>query len=366
MARKFLYFIAVCIVIFVAGRIALQFYPEQLTRMGFTPAGPFEAQPALERNAYADPAMWLARPGMADKSPAAWRPAGFTESALQMHAAVFFVHPTTYLKKAHWNAPLDDADANRFAKAMVRGEASAFNRTATIWAPRYRQATFGAFVSDKPEAHQALDIAYADIAEAFDAFVAAVPQDEPILLVGHSQGSLLLKRLLLERIKGTALQRRIAAAYLIGWPVDPSRDPEALGLPACAAPDQPGCMVSWLSFADEADTAMMRHAYARFARDPSPQTRFLCSNPLTGGIGSAAPASANLGTLVPDAKLEGGALRPGITGARCAEDGSLRIGSDPQIGPMVLPGGNYHVYDMVLFWANLREDSARRVAAWKP
>jgi hypothetical protein len=33
---------------------------------------------------------------------------------------------------------------------------------------------------------------------------------------------------------------------------------------------------------------------------------------------------------------------------------------------MVLPGGNYHVYDMVLFWANLREDSARRVAAWKP
>jgi len=30
----------------------------------------------------------------------------------------------------------------------------------------------------------------------------------------------------------------------------------------------------------------------------------------------------------------------------------------------VLPGNNYHVYDMTLFWANLRADYERRTAAW--
>ena len=47
MARKFLYFIAFCILVFIAGRIALAFYPEQLTRLSFTHGGAFEVQPAL-------------------------------------------------------------------------------------------------------------------------------------------------------------------------------------------------------------------------------------------------------------------------------------------------------------------------------
>ena len=37
----------------------------------------------------------------------------------------------------------------------------------------------------------------------------------------------------------------------------------------------------------------------------------------------------------------------------------------PAIGPYVMPGNNYHVYDIPLFWANLRADMARRVAAWE-
>lgn len=40
------------------------------------------------------------------------------------------------------------------------------------------------------------------------------------------------------------------------------------------------------------------------------------------------------------------------------------IGSPPDLGPFVLPGNNYHVYDIPLFWTNLREDVARRVRAW--
>ena len=366
MARKFLYFIAICTVLVIAGAFTLALYPAQLTRLSFTPGGAFEAQPALTPNAYADPAMWYARPGMAGPNPVDWLPDGLPEGKdPPVDAAVFFVHPTSYLNKQHWNAPLDDPAARRIAIIVVRAFGSVFNAAPDVWAPRYRQATFGSFVSDAPQAKQAHDLAYADVAEAFDAFVAAQPTSRPIVLAGHSQGSLILKRLLTEKVAGTPLAQRIAAAYVVGWVVDTRRDLPKMGLPACTAPDQSGCVISFLSFADQADTAMMREAYERFsANGASAAPSYLCSNPLTGGIGGSAPASANAGAIIPDLKFEKARLAPALVGAACAADGSLRIGAGPQIGPLVLPGGNYHVYDYALYWLPLRQDFARRVAAW--
>lgn len=367
MARKFLYFIAFCIVVFIGGRIALAFYGEELTRLSFTPGAPFEAQPPLKPNAYADPALWFARPGMAGTDPVKWVPAGFAVDGAKVDAAVFFVHPTSYLKKDHWNAPLDDPDARRLGEAMVRANGSVFGAAREVWAPRYRQATFGAFVTDAPEARQAHDLAYADVAEAFAAFVAAQPADRPIVLAGHSQGAFILKRLLAEKVAGTPLARQIVAAYVIGWVVDNGRDLPRMGMPGCAGPDQGGCVISYLSFTDQADTAMMRDAYERFAGkgEVVGRSSYLCSNPLTGGMGGAAPASANPGGIVPDIKFENGTLTPALAGAACAEDGTLRIGEGPDLGPFVLPGGNYHVYDYALYWAALRQDFARRVTAWR-
>lgn len=367
MARKFLYFMAIMIALFAVGRIALGFYPEQLTRVTFTPSGKFEPQPALAKAAYADPALWMARPGSPGMGLVQWRPDGFAETGEQLDVAVFFVHPTSYLKKSHWNAPLDDPDARRIGEIVTRGNASVFSRAAEVWVPRYRQATFGAFVSDAPDARAAHDLAYQDVAQAFDAFVAAQPKERGIVLAGHSQGSFIVKRLLKERVAGQPLARRVVAVYAIGWLVDVARDLPDMGLPACAAPDQAGCVVSYLSFTDQADTAMMRGAYERFAgKSASTAARqYLCSNPLTGGIGGTAPASANRGAIVPDLRMETAKLTPQLTGAACAGDGTLRIGKGPDMGPFVLPGGNYHVYDYALYWTNLREDFARRLAAWQ-
>ena len=35
------------------------------------------------------------------------------------------------------------------------------------------------------------------------------------------------------------------------------------------------------------------------------------------------------------------------------------------MGQYVLPGNNYHVFDYSLFWANIRADAARRLAAFR-
>lgn len=95
MARKFLYVIAVLIVLFMAGRLALGFYPEQLTRMAFTPGAAFEAQPRAPANAYIDPARWIARPDFKQPGPAQWLPTGLAKDAETLSVPVFFIHPTS-------------------------------------------------------------------------------------------------------------------------------------------------------------------------------------------------------------------------------------------------------------------------------
>ena len=91
----------------------------------------------------------------------------------------------------------------------------------------------------------------------------------------------------------------------------------------------------------------------------------LCTNPLTGMVGGEALAEANLGTLIPDADYTTGELVPGAVPARCDERGLLLIGDPPEVGDAVLPGNNYHVYDIPLFWRNLQRDVASRVQAWR-
>ncbi len=140
-----------------------------------------------------------------------------------------------------------------------------------------------------------------------------------------------------------------------------------MGLAACSAPDQPGCIQSWASYAEPADPSQVAQYYSESvgldgkARGESP---ILCTNPLTGARGDEAPASANLGTLVPDESLSNGSLVPGMVPARCEARGILLIGDPPEMGRYVLPGNDYHVYDIPLFWANVQADVTRRVEAW--
>jgi hypothetical protein len=369
MARKFLYIIAVIAVLVIAAMFMLRMWPGKLSEWALVPDHGYEQPAPVAANRYADARMWISRPDRGSVDPARWLPLGAPKGGGSVTAAVFFIHPTSYLEKAHWNAPLDDATSRDLADTMVRGLASPFNQAAQVWAPRYRQATFGAFLSDKPEALQALDLAYGDVMAAFDQFLASVPADQPIVLAGHSQGAYHLRRLLKDRVAGTPLVQRVAAVYVIGWPVSLEHDLPLMGLPACTAPTQSGCVVSWLSYGEPADPGMTLAAYARRpaldGKSPG-GSKFLCSNPLTGGVGGNAPASANLGVLKPDTEMKTATLVTGGVPAECRTDGFLSVGQAPDLGPYVLPGNNYHIYDIPLFWANLRADFARRVQAWKP
>ena len=368
MARKFLYLVAVLIVLYIGARLALQFYPDQLSRIAFVPSAQFTPQVQLAPSVYDKPEMWISRPGMGESDPAHWLPQGANRAPEPVRAAVFFVHPTSYIDRTGWNAPLDDAKSRDLARTFVQGMASPFGDAAQLWAPRYRQATIGAFLTDTPAARQALELANGDVLQAYDYFIAHTDPATPIVLVGHSQGAMHLKRLLRERGLGLDTSPRVVAVYLIGWPVSYQHDLGPSQFVACRTPEQTNCIISWQSYGEPADPGMVQRAYDRGRGEdgqPLKGSAFVCSNPLTGNLGGAAPASANLGTLVPDAATSKADLHPHLLGASCRADGFLSIGPAPDMGPYVLPGNNYHVYDIPLFWANLRADFARRTAAWK-
>ncbi len=388
MAKKFLYFIAFCIVAALVGRIGWEMFKGELAAFALVPDTEFIEQEALADNAYEDPSLWYSRPGIGVSDPARWqpvyapassegettaerapaqRPSDVTTSDMS-DFAVFFIHPTSYLERANWNAPIGSEEAERIASLYVRGMASPFSAASEIWAPRYRQATMGAFLTDAPEGQQAIDAAYADVLEAYRYFLSSLDDDSPIALVGHSQGSLHLLRLLREEVSGSEIAPRIIAVYAVGWPISIKHDLLSLGMPACTRADQAGCVLSWSSFAEPADPSDVMETYAKstgFDGSLRGDSKILCTNPLTGTIGAEAAMEANLGTLVPNNDISDGELVPGAVPARCDERGLLLIGDPPEMGSYVLPGNNYHVYDIPLFWANTQADIARRVLAWQ-
>ncbi|MDB5693107.1 MAG: hypothetical protein JWO81_2170 [Alphaproteobacteria bacterium] len=365
LARRFLWIVAGLTLLVMAGALLYRLFEPQLMKFAMVPTARFEAAAAVDPRAYARADMWIARPDIPD-NPSLWTPPGVTREG-PTRAEIFFIHPTSYLQKSRWNAPLDDPESQGRARLFVRSQASVFNGIGEIWAPKYRQATFGAFLTTKADAAKALDFAYRDVAAAFEAFLQQAPKDRPIILAAHSQGSLHLMRLLAERIRGRPEAKRIAAAYVIGWPISVTADLPSLGLPACEKAGEARCVLSWQSFAEPADPKMITDVYdasrgeTGLARTGSPM---LCVNPLTGQRGGAAPAGANLGTLVPNETLTEGKLQsPGVP-ARCDVRGFLLVADPPALGPYVLPGNNYHVYDYALFWLNIRRDAAARLATF--
>ena len=363
-ARRFLLVVFVLTLLAVAAGFFIYSWGGSILLQQATPKGHFAAASAGDQPDYAKAASWLARPGTPN-DPAHWLPDGVPSTSAGP-AAVFYIHPTTYLATDRWNAPLrPPADTEFRTRLFTQTQASVFTSAGQVWAPRYRQAAYGAFLLKSSDAQKALGLAFSDVAAAFDRFLAEAG-DKPIILAGHSQGALHLTRLLAER--KDQLRGRLIAAYVVGWPVSTSADLPALGFPACTAPGQTGCILSWMSYGEPANSDMILGEWRKSkganggARRPED---VLCVNPLTGGAGSAAPPGANPGTLVPSQNFTSAALEPGKVGAHC-DKGLLIVGGDiPPLGPYVLPGNNYHVYDYALFWAAIRRDAESRTAAWR-
>jgi len=345
---------AVVVVLLLSGylfRDAL-FYAVMASRIA--PDHDFDVSRVPAAPVYADPASWAALPATEDPSDA--RPEGFESNPLPV--SVFFVHPTTYMKSDGWNQSLDDPQSNWVVdERVLRYQASAFNGCCEVWAPRYRQATFFAFMDRSGNGKAALDLAYTDVSAAFDEFLDRIGE-RPFILAGHSQGTLHAARLLRDRIANTKLAARLVAAYLVGFSVEKD---QTGGVPVCDYAAATGCVVGWNTVDGDAD-GLFPDAGA-----------LICTNPLTwedegayagnnlnrGGIGFVSWGPAEDGE-------DDGAMnvQPAVADAECRH-GVLAVHHlDSPSFPMRMPGSSLHVYDYSLFYVNVRNNAVSRAKAY--
>jgi hypothetical protein len=363
-ARRFLIAVTILTLLVVAAAFAIFQFGGSVLLKQATPKGRFEAAEAGSGPDYARVDSWISHPGLSGENPADWRPDQASPDNADLDVSTFYIHPTTYLARDRWNAPLDPGgDTELRTRLFVRSQATAL-ALGQVWAPRYRQAAYGAFLLKSEDARKALDLAYSDVLAAFDTFVRD-NEHKAIILAGHSQGARHLMRLLRDR--KDVLKGRLVAAYVVGWPISVTADLPLLGFPACRAPEQSGCILSWMTFGDPPNPNLLLDQWEEtrgFTGGRRRQEDILCVNPITG-TRNGSDEHGVAGYLVPSSDLRTATISYDAIAARCRNGLLIVEGDLPPFGPYVLPGNNYHVYDYALFWGAIRRDAGRRFAAWQ-
>ena len=198
---------------------------------------------------YSDLKYWAAHPWKKDPSDSI--PLPLRSTPIDSSVDVFFIHPTTLTDpKLHgriWNASINDADLNaKTDYTSILYQASVFNGSCRVFAPRYRQAhIFSFFTTDTTKSKEALNLAYKDVETAFVYYLKHYNNGRPIIIAAHSQGTLHAAMLLKKYFEHTNLQAQLVAAYIVGLPVDETL---FLYLEACKTPTETGCINSWRTF----------------------------------------------------------------------------------------------------------------------
>lgn len=296
-------------------------------------------------------------------------PQGLALAKNALPVDVFWVHPTTTRSQTDLNHdPLDPATLKWTEESAVQRQASAFSACCRIFAPRYRAATTKALMS--PESREvAFALAYADVERAFDWYQAHEGKGRPFMLAGHSQGGAHVASLLEKRIKGTPLQGRMVAAYIIGINLmEGDLTPRFAGIKLCTSPAQTGCLLQWNAVLAGNDAAPTLAAYARAFADQNAGKdggKPLCINPVTFAAARPLSPSADAkGAVAGDPGFGAmGPLRAGAVAAQC-RDGLLTVWPTPGLGLKPLPGGSMHYHDVGLFWADISANATLRAKAW--
>ena len=265
---------------------------------------------------------------------------------------VFFLHPTIFTKQPQnqyeWNADVSDSKLNESVdNSTILNQASAFNGSGKIYAPRYRQAHYHAFVTaDKDDKKKSLDVAYSDVKASFEYYLKNYNQGRPIVIASHSQGTTHATRLIKEFFDNKPLQKQLVAAYLVGITTQPN---VFESIKPCKSGDETSCFVSWNTYGR--DFYPKRH---RFGLNTAVST-----NPLTWTLDSTyAPASMNRGGVGPKFTMY-----PNIVDAQ-NHQGMVWINRPNIKGSKLVKNESWHIADINFFYVNIRENLANRVETY--
>src|SRR3954447_19714055 len=203
--------------------------------------------------AHAD-VSWLCRPGQADNPCAGDQTTRYYEPDGSSRVATpavpknppidcFYVYPTVS------NQPTPNATAtpDPEVRSIALYQAQRFSTRCRVYVPLYREVT-AAGVSVASQTHDTTPYAtaYGDVREAWQQYLRDDNHGRGVVLIGHSQGSRMLRALIRYEIDPKpAVRRRVVSAII------PGANATTLDfrhVPACASGTQTGCVISYSTF----------------------------------------------------------------------------------------------------------------------
>ncbi|MGE0599369.1 MAG: DUF3089 domain-containing protein [Dehalococcoidia bacterium] len=172
-----------------------------------------------------------------------------TVAAAQSTVDCFYVYPTVSTDSGV-NSDLEPGAAER---GVIVAQAAPFSSACRVFAPLYRQLTITALTSGRFSDATGVATAYGDVVAAWEYYLAHDNNGRRVVLIGHSQGATVLKRLIQEHIDSDAAVRgHLAAAFLLGTAVSVPSGSDVGGdfqnIPACGSATQMGCVIAYSTF----------------------------------------------------------------------------------------------------------------------
>ena len=279
---------------------------------------------------------------------------------------VFYVCPSFYNPPETdiYSIDLDDEDQLEGFKNTVGLQKGIYDDKARFYAPYYRQASLNVYYADRADLdtrEEFLAAGYRDIKDAFDYYMENYNDGRGVVLAGFSQGSDMLKRLMMDEDFPLAENDIFIAAYLIGWNIQEEdlKPLEDNGIYMAEEELDTQCIISFCSESKDINgTVMVPEGVYTYGINPL--------NWMTDGtdgvdtVGICWDLSGD-GTINQETTWEIGAYRD-------MERGTLKVTrvSADRFAPDLpfCPPGDFHVWDYRFFYRPLEENVQKRIGKW--
>jgi hypothetical protein len=208
----------------------------------------------------------------------------------------FYVYPTV----SEQEGPNANLEIEPQETQIAIDQASRFSQDCRVFAPMYPQLTLRAILNAGSITAGEAARAYLGVLEAWQEYLHKFNKGRGVVLIGHSQGSLVLIQLLKEQIDpNPALRKQLVSAILAGGNVLVPEGQLVGGsfknIPACQSVLQTSCVIAYSSFLKEPpegaffgrpDSPLLNAT----GEPPPPGSEVLCVNPtLLNQTGAAGP-----------------------------------------------------------------------------
>jgi hypothetical protein len=298
----------------------------------------------------------------------------------------FYVYPTVSDQKTTFaNLHIDPVE-----RAIALYQAARYSQFCKMYAPMYRQLTLSAILQRGSTINRAEPLT--DVRNAFRTYLQKYNHGRGFVLIGHSQGSFVLRQLIAKDVDPKpSVRRRLLSAILLGGNVLVKQGSTTGGdfkhIGACESPKDTGCVIAWSTFnAPVPADSLFGRAATGFGGEPATGDEVLCTNPADlGGGGSGqlhsiypsepfAPGTTigagtqAVGTPDPAVSTPWFASDAYTGGCSSADDANVLqiapVGGAPTLNPVPDATWGLHLVDANIALGNLTDITAKEIKAY--